>query len=187
MWCWTDTGVDGTHPDLVPASRLMAAVPSTDPDPDGHGTHVAGTIAGGGNESATVTNAIPGSGVPSTSRSGGWRRRPGLFVQQVDLLSGPFMSDFYLQSNASFVLTGDGGNQPGMLSNGFINNLSWGYQSTVYDLSAASYDLAARNAQPGAPGEHSMLFVVAAGNGGPGARFDHLAGDGQERDHGGGD
>ena len=92
----------------------------------------------------------------------------GLYVQPVDLMSGPYISDLYLQSNASFVLEGMAVNNPGMVSNGFINNLSWGYQSTVYDLAAASYDLATRNAQPGTPFEHPMLFVVAAGDGGQG-------------------
>ena len=90
----------------------------------------------------------------------------GLYVQAVDLLSGPYMSDCYLQSNASYVLTAMAATNSALLTNGFINNLSWGYQSTAYDLPAASYDAATRNCQPGAPGEHGMLFVVAAGNGG---------------------
>ena len=162
-----DTGFDSQHKDFVPNTRVTGDTPPplTDPDPEGHGTFMAGIIAGGGNESTTVTSNIPGSGVPSPGQFRGMAPQAGLFVQGVDPLSGPFKSDLYLQSNASFVLTGMASNNPAMPTNGYINNLSFGYQSTAYDLSAASYDLATRNAQPGVPGEHSMLFVFAAGNG----------------------
>jgi subtilisin-like proprotein convertase family protein len=158
-----DTGVDATHPDFAPAASRLAGLLT---DPDGHGTHVAGTMIGGGNESATVTNAIPGS--VSGALYSGMASQASLYVQGVDMFTGPYISDSYLQSNASFVLRGMAATNPAntaLLTNGFINCLPWGYQSTVYDLSAASYDAATRNAEPGAPGEHGMLFVVAAGNG----------------------
>ena len=125
---------------------------------------MAETIAGDGSKSSTVSN-IPGSITPTTNLFRGMAPQASLFVQPVDLSSGPYISDSYLQSNASFVLTANALAKTGLLTNGFVNNLSWGYQSTVYDLAAASYDLATRNAQPNVPGEHSMLFVVAAGNG----------------------
>ena len=159
-----DTGVDATHPDLGPAGRVTASTPSALTDLDGHGTHVAGTIAGGGNESGTVSN-VPGSAPGALFR--GMAPQAGLYVQPVDLMSGPYISDVYLQSNASVVLEGmAAAPNSGMVTNGYINNLSWGYVSTVYDLAASSYDLATRNAQPGSPFDHPMLFVVAAGDGG---------------------
>ena len=158
-----DTGVDATHPDFAPAATRLAGALT---DPDGHGTHVAGTIMGGGNESYTVSASIPGSQTPTTNLWRGMASQAGLYSQQVDLWSGPFVSDFYLQTNASYVLTAMAAANPALLTNGFINNCSWGYQSTSYDLAAASYDLATRDSQPGTPGEHGMLFVVAAGNGG---------------------
>ena len=155
-----DTGVDSTHPDFGPAGSRLAGLTN---DPDGHGTHVAGTIAGSGSESATVTNTPPGS-VPGALFNG-MAPQASLYVQGVDMFSGPYVSDSYLQSNASYVLTAMAATNSALPTNFFINNLSWGYQSTAYDLSASSYDAATRNSQPGATGEHGMLFVVAAGNG----------------------
>ncbi len=158
-----DTGVDATHPDLGPAGRVTGNLPSALTDPNGHGTHVAGTMVGGGNESASLTNPPPGSVAGASFR--GMAPQAGLYVQGVDLTTGPYISDAYLQSNASFVLSAMAAANTAMVSNGFINCLPWGYQSTAYDLPAASYDLATRNSQPGTAFEHPMLFVVAAGNG----------------------
>jgi len=157
-----DTGVDQTHPDL--SGRVSGNFPSALTDPDGHGTHVAGTIIGNGSMSSTVTGTVPGS-APRANFAG---MAPGasLFVQGVDLLSGPFISDTYLQSNGWFNLATMASNNPNMPTNGYIFNNSWGYQSTVYDLSAASWDLAARNAMPGVSGEHGALIVFAAGDNG---------------------
>lgn len=152
-----DTGVDATHPDFTPTNRLIGDFPASLFDPDGHGTHVAGIIAGNGKESGTVTNLPPGSVAGASFR--GKATNATLFVQSLDLVFGPFISDAFLQQNASTNLG----------PTNLISNNSWGYGSTVYDTHAASYDAATRDAQPNVDGEQPLLFVFAAGNSGNGS------------------
>ncbi len=174
-----DTGVDSTLDDFTP-NRVFSDTFSQSLggliDYDGHGTHVAGIIAGGGNDSATVSNEPPGSVAGADFR--GKASQASLYVQVIDLLAGPIVSDSFLVSNASVTMTTAATQKGSSVTNGFISNNSWGYQDTVYDMSAASYDAATRDAQPGTPGEQSMLFVFAAGNagGGSGNGIDGLAG-----------
>jgi hypothetical protein len=49
-----------------------------------------------------------------------------------------------------------------------ISNNSWGNGDPAYDLAAASYDAATRDALPGTTGSQPVLFVFAAGNSGGG-------------------
>ena len=84
------------------------------------------------------------------------------------LLTGPFSvgsalfwpSDAYLQETAA-------------QTNAFISNNSWNYvgpDSQTYDLHAASYDAAVRDALPNVPGSQPLLLVFSAGNAGGGDR-----------------
>ncbi|MGD1083800.1 MAG: S8 family serine peptidase, partial [Verrucomicrobiota bacterium] len=162
-----DTGVDSTHPDftgrLTYDSNLYASA-ALQVDTNGHGTHVAGIIGGSGAGTVTGTN-IPGSGKPVANQFRGMAPGAKLFVQGADTLSGAYISDFYLQTNASYsLMTNTAGATTGV-TNGFVNNCSWGYEGGGYDETAASYDAAVRNAQPNYPGEHAMTYVFAAGDG----------------------
>ncbi len=140
-----DTGIDATHPDLT--GRVAFDAPISGVDSNGHGTHVAGTIASSGGMSSTVTGAI---GSVTNAQFRGVAPGAKLFSQ---LFSSP---DVYLQESAA-------------RTNALISNNSWQYRSAFeYDLAAASYDAAARDALPTEVGSQPLLFVFAAGNSGNG-------------------
>jgi subtilisin family serine protease/subtilisin-like proprotein convertase family protein len=148
-----DTGVDASHPDL--SSRVIGDLAGSLTDTDGHGTHVAGIIASSGAQSSTVTNAS-GSVMPGvTGQFRGIAPSAKLFSISTDLTFGPG-SDTYLQETAA-------------RTNALISNNSWHYfNDTEYDLAAASYDAAVRDALPGASGSQPVLYVFSAGNDGGG-------------------
>jgi subtilisin-like proprotein convertase family protein len=138
-----DTGIDATHPDL--AGRVGFDFPISGTDTDGHGTHVAGIIAGDGTQSITVTNAI-GSINPGTN--GQYRGK----APKARLFSMQFTrSDTYLQ-------------EIGARTNALISNNSWTYNVADYDLAAASYDAAVRDSVPEVTGSQSLIYVFPAGN-----------------------
>jgi len=156
-----DSGVDASHPDL--AGRMLAALPAVLTDTNGHGTHVIGTIAGSGVMSSTVTNAS-GSPMPGvTGQFRGVAPAARVFVQPVGIEErpgraggAPILPDSVLQETAA-------------RTNAFISNNSWHYAGrTGYDLAAARYDAATRDALPLEPGAQPLLFVFAAGNYGGG-------------------
>jgi len=142
-----DTGVDASHPDL--SSRVIGDTAGSLTDTDGHGTHVAGIIASSGGQSSTVTNAS-GSIMPGVT--GQFRGiAPG-----ARLFSMSAGWDMYLQETAA-------------RTNALISNNSWHYfNDTEYDLAAASYDAAVRDALPGKTGSQPILYVFSAGNDGAG-------------------
>jgi len=162
-----DSGVDATHPDLSP--RVFGDSTNTLVDPNGHGTHVAGIIASSGGKSSTVTNASGPQGpyFGTNTQFRGMAPAVSLYALPVGLLTGPFSigaalfypSDAYLQETAA-------------QTNAFISNNSWNYvgpDSQTYDLHAASYDAAVRDALPNVPGSQPLLLVFSAGDAGGGA------------------
>jgi len=156
-----DSGIDESHPDLL--RRVTGDAASTLVDLDGHGTHVAGTIAGSGVMSGSVSNA-PGSAIPGADFRG-MAPEAKLFALPVDLNTGPLISDAYLQRTAAtnyYVTQGR--------TNLLISNNSWGYINAFeYTVASASYDAAVRDALPEMTGAQPILYVFASGNEGSGA------------------
>jgi len=153
-----DSGVDENHPDL--AGRVSTTVPPLPGllvDTNGHGTFVAGTIASSGASSPAGTNA---SGSLPDADFRGFASESSLFVLPVDVDNGPLISDTYLQQTAAeyHYLTN-------RQTNALISNNSWAYdRSAGYDIAAASYDEAVRDALPDLTGSQPILFVFGAGN-----------------------
>ena len=151
-----DSGIDHTHPDLT--GRVFGDFPSSLLDTNGHGTHVAGIIAGDGTKSTTVTNA-QGSIMPATNYQ--FRgMAPLARLYSVGAIDNTFTflnyNDQYLQETPA-------------LTNALISNNSWNYDGdSSYDLAAASYDAAVRDALPQVTGSQPVLFVFSAGNDGNG-------------------
>lgn len=173
-----DSGIDNTHPDL--RGRVFAADPASFIDPVGHGTHVAGTIAGNGSQSSTVQNA---QGSVTNAEFGGRAPDARMFILPIELEAGPLVSDIFLQetyARTNLSLNGASGR-----TNAPISNNSWGYPSRPrigtsngvpvlipgvleYNSISASYDAAVRDALPEVPGDQPILYVFAAGNEGEG-------------------
>lgn len=150
-----DSGVDTNQPDL--AGRVVWDVAASGVDNNGHGTHVAGIIAGSGSKSLTVTNA-PGSSMPPVALQ--FRGlAPAARILSISVTNqGNAASDTYLQ-------------QAPAQAAALISNNSWHYADDAdYDLGAASFDAAVRDALPGVSGAQPLLIVFAAGNAGKGAK-----------------
>lgn len=142
-----DNGIDTNHPDLKGRVSFMPTDPGAGMDTSGHGTHVAGTIAGDGTESTMVTNA---AGSINPGVAGQYRG----MAPAANLLSLDFsLSDFALQQTAA-------------RSNAPIENNSWNYGDNEYDIAAASYDWAVRDGDPFTSGDQSLKIVFSAGNAG---------------------
>ncbi len=148
-----DSGVSADHPDLI--NRIIPFTAGAGVDDNGHGTHIAGIIAGDGTESLTVTNASGSVNPATTNQYRGMAPGAKILVQAIDL-DGGGVSDEALQVNAA-------------RTNAFISNNSWHYAGAFsYDLAASRYDAAVRDALPGVTGSQPQLYVFAAGNSGSG-------------------
>ena len=186
-----DTGISTNHPDLM--GRVFLDAPGSGNDTDGHGTFVAGQIAGSGFESLTVTNA-QGSIMPGTN--GQFRgKAPAASLFSVGAINGYYRGglfesgnddNFFVIGQTNFLLPGAANYVLGpagetnyfyvqypdwylqeapAVTNALISNNSWGNEgANEYDLAAASYDAAVRDALPEKTGPQPVLFVFAAGN-----------------------
>ncbi|HTV43288.1 MAG TPA: LamG-like jellyroll fold domain-containing protein [Candidatus Sulfotelmatobacter sp.] len=145
-----DTGIDTNHPDFSnnhAKYRVFYTDPNMGTDTNGHGTHVAGIIAGDGFESTTVTNAY-GSPMPGSPQQ--FRGK----APMAEMLSMNYLdADQDLQAAAA-------------QTNALISNNSWVNGDADYDLEAASYDAATRDALPFVTGSQPVLFVFPSGDSG---------------------
>ena len=155
-----DTGVDTNHPDL--SGRVLFDNPASGYDTDGHGTHVAGIIAGNGTKSTTVAPPFYAQGSTNPAQPFQFRgKATTATIYSVGGINGgndniPYPEDQYFQEAPA-------------RNNALISNNSWvNGGSYEYDLSAASYDAAVRDALPEVTGPQPVLFVFAAGNDGGG-------------------
>jgi subtilisin-like proprotein convertase family protein len=146
-----DTGVSADHPDLFP--RMIADNPANLTDFNGHGTHVAGILASSGDSGPVWTN-VPGS--MSNANYRGMAPEAFVFVQPIDLISGPLRSDAELQ-------------ETGATNGVFISNNSWTYLGAFdYTFASAKWDAAVRDSVPRMQGSQAITYVFAAGNEGEG-------------------
>ncbi|MEJ0091424.1 MAG: S8 family serine peptidase [Limisphaerales bacterium] len=159
-----DSGIDSTHPDFTLAgtadagpsgpARVTGAFASSLFDTNGHGTFVAGIIAGNGSRSkipfpvgsvaqGSVTNADFRGKAPLASLYS---------VGFLDVNGNAFdIADSFLQAAPA-------------LTNALISNNSWNYVGdNTYNLAAASYDAAVRDALPLVTGSQPVQFVFPGG------------------------
>ncbi len=156
-----DSGVDDSHAAF--GNRLRGS--GKGKDPDGHGTFVAGIIAGDGAGSDTIkTNPPPGSFEDPDFK--GMAIDAKLHVLKYDDTNvNHHVSDRWLQTESAdyhYI-------QSPKRKNTLISNNSWEYDDeSDYTWAAASYDAATRDALPEEPGDQQVIYVFPAGNSGSG-------------------
>lgn len=156
-----DTGVDAEHPDLV--GRVVGDTDFVTRDRSGHGTHVAGIMAGSGEQSSELMTNAPGSEAEANFK--GMAPNAKLLALSVDLQTGPGVSDGYLVETAAETNYVTLEREHPMVSNN-----SWAYVGAFeYSIASSIYDAAVRDALPERPGQQPLIYVFATGNEGFGA------------------
>lgn len=144
-----DTGVDETHPGFE--GRLVASYEppglNATNDTAGHGTHVAGIVAGNGSWRDEDTNRTDG-------QYAGLAPEAGLVAQ---------ISFTLLRTDTQRA-------QDALAAGAFINSNSWSSGCCgAYTGGSQTYDELTLDANGRDPGSPPMLFVFASGNAGPGS------------------
>jgi len=157
--CVADTGLDTgdtntMHPDLrgrVTGFQLYGGL-ADGSDGYGHGTHVAGIVAGNAatGETDPDTGGLYGLGVASGA---------DLFIERIFDADAnevsPFPSDATLTEDA-------------VRAGAQIGVNSWGNDvQGAYDIDAAEFDELVRDADPATPGDQPYILEFSAGNAGP--------------------
>jgi subtilisin-like proprotein convertase family protein len=156
-----DTGIDAAHGDLK--GRVFSPFVNLLKDTNGHGTFVAGILAGDGKRSSSV-NGTNGFVSATNADYRGMAPLAKLFELPLDFFPevNVRQSDAYLQETAAstnYVTL--------KRTNSLISNNSWVYDGAIdYDSAAARYDAAVRDALPGLKGEQEIAYVFPAGNNG---------------------
>ncbi|MBC8243645.1 MAG: S8 family serine peptidase, partial [Verrucomicrobia bacterium] len=155
-----DTGVDDSHAAF--GNRIKGPATS---DSNGHGTFVAGIIAGDGAGSDTIkTNPPPGS-LNDPDFKGMAPKAKLHVLRSGDRNANNHVSDRWLQTESA-TYNYDRKSRVNVL----ISNNSWEYdEENDYTWAAASYDAATRDALPERPGDQQVIYVFPAGNSGAGS------------------
>ncbi len=164
MIALADSGVDFNHPDLTNRVFPSASLDLLSPfDPSGHGTHVAGIIAGSGVMSSTVSNAV------GSVTNASFRGMAPMATLYSMILPGYLAGSFGANLGKAREFSDAALQEAAALTNALVDNNSWNYgNASSYDIAAASYDAAVRDAIPEKTGPQPMLFVFSAGNDGNG-------------------
>ena len=140
-----DEGVDESHPDLTAGHRPCSGASCTVAG-SSHGTHVAGIVTGDGATAVLDANGfLRGLGVAPGSQ---------YFEQEFVLFR-------FLPGGVSELIADS------YRSGATISNNSWGTSSSAlgYNADALMIDVGVRDADPVAPGNQSLFYVQAFGNG----------------------
>jgi hypothetical protein len=118
-----DTGIDASHPDFV--GRIRRVVPHGRPgdgsDPNGHGTHVAGTIAGDGAASAGLLAGVaPRAEIFFQSLMDGNGELGGLPIDIADLFQEAYDADVRVHNNSWGIFLNARYSGPSLQVDGFV-------------------------------------------------------------------